>query len=272
MQTKFFTFFPSGRTFLLFALFAANFFPCPSLSKEPEASFAFVFNSRRNLQNVFALYGHHSPGKNVYLLNSTKNSFCAATTEEQNDYDDEAVSIPFTTLKVEESCGSLKDYDVAFFKPVQEYRRLSLTPVKNVALAKTFEKMARKSAAITRLGSNIKSGDNDRSREDEETPLEKTAQVYKMGKLDNYIVTFMFSSPPFDPDLQVGPRVIFHKNIPYPLTGWCSYPALNAFILNGEPYVESGSYCCGCGITGRELFKIGKDKVVLIHSNYDESD
>lgn len=69
-----------------------------------------------------------------------------------------------------------------------------------------------------------------------------------------------------------GPRVIVINGIAYPLTGWCSYPFMRIFRLNGKYYLESGSACCGCGITIKELFKIEPTGLVEIQSDGSLSD
>jgi hypothetical protein len=69
-----------------------------------------------------------------------------------------------------------------------------------------------------------------------------------------------------------GPRVILISGSAYPLTGWCSYPFMRTFRLNGKYYLESGSACCGCGITIMELFKIEATGLVEAYSDGSLSD
>jgi hypothetical protein len=65
-----------------------------------------------------------------------------------------------------------------------------------------------------------------------------------------------------------GPRVLVLNGKISALTGQCSFPALRAFRLDGKIYIESGSSCCECGISGIELFRITPEGTVLVHSDY----
>jgi hypothetical protein len=69
-----------------------------------------------------------------------------------------------------------------------------------------------------------------------------------------------------------GPQFIVIGNNVYGITGACSFPYLYSFELNQALYLNSGSFCCDCGITGMELFKISGDSVSRIKVNYDWSD
>ena len=70
----------------------------------------------------------------------------------------------------------------------------------------------------------------------------------------------------YDLHESAGPRAFFFKNAVYPFTGWCSLPVIRAFLLNGTPYFESGSKCCDCATTIREIFRVGEQGVELIHA------
>jgi hypothetical protein len=96
---------------------------------------------------------------------------------------------------------------------------------------------------------------------------------YPIFKMETFIVAYKsFFSDEGDFDFPSGPKAIIINNIAYPLTGWCSYPYMRGFRLDGEYYIESGSRCCECGITIKELFKIKQTGPVEIHSDGSLSD
>jgi hypothetical protein len=96
---------------------------------------------------------------------------------------------------------------------------------------------------------------------------------YPIPKMETFIVAYKtLLSDEGDLDLLAGPRAIIINNIAYPLTGWCSYPYMRTFRLDEEYYLESGSHCCECGITIKELFKIKQTGPVEVHSDGSLSD
>jgi hypothetical protein len=93
-----------------------------------------------------------------------------------------------------------------------------------------------------------------------------TPKVYslRIPKADAFVVEYDRKVP----HLPIGPRVIAIRGMLHPLTGWCSFPKWTAFRLNGSYYILSGSVCCGCGISGMELFRITPEGPVVVISNY----
>lgn len=238
-----------------------------TITEEAKSKFAFVFNSSRNPDaNSFILYGHYPLDQRVYLLNTSKTYFCEAITKEQRSFDDETVSFPITTLDQATDCGSPTEYAVAFFNAISEYRIVDLQSISNASRISTLDMLVRRSSAPN----EIRTKAQDLIPGDEEFPLDElSARAYRfdVANAQGYIVSYEKGA-----DYAYGPRFIVFDRTVHALTGWCSYPHVRAFILNGILYIESGSGCCGCGITIMELYKIEQDRVTLIYADASESD
>jgi hypothetical protein len=92
---------------------------------------------------------------------------------------------------------------------------------------------------------------------------------YPMKNRQAYILEYEFSS---DGIVLCGPRVMVINSYVRGLTGQCSYPYVRMFRINNQSYIESGSFCCECGITGQEIFRIEETGPVLVYHDYSFSD
>lgn len=243
------------------ALFAAE---STIAAQDQGSSFAFVFRS--GATKTFSLYGAHAPGRDVYLLDLFRDRFCKGRTHNVRDYNDGVDCFPITDVLAEGDCGAPKDYHVAFFEPVSQYRRVQLDPVYDSSLAESLQKRVRDSSALRSLRNKLMGT----IREDPMWPLNSFSfRMYKIqiSKADLYILSY--ESPE---STLFGPRLVLRGDILYPLTGWCSYPYFHAFTLNGELYLESGSGCWGCGATVMEIFRVDDKEVTLVCFDASESD
>ncbi len=222
-------------------------------AQESKTEFAFALEDLE--AKALVLSGEYPLNAEVFLLHKTKNRYCKAITRKHDRWAE--LDASFTTLDAAH-CGPPKSYSVAVFNPVSDYKVVSLQSLSKEETLK-LDRLVRQSAEPGKLSGKAQelvSGIEYR-------PLEKfTPKAYKFRNANNkgMIVSYREGD-------EVGPRFIIFGNSVYGLTGWCSYKYLRAFILNGALYLDSGSMCCGCGITIMELFRIEENKVTIVHED-----
>ncbi len=229
---------------------------------ETEQDFAFVFNSPHNPDpSQFSLYGRHPLNQRVHLLAQQENAFCAATTLKYDEFKAPVGAFEFTILRPSAACKRPSNYSVAFFGRVTEYQIVRLQPISEQRVIASVDREFRESPAMASL----------RNKAQDTFPGEKIAPLdafkpkllrFNSRGLSGSVLSYEKTNK----DWVDGPRALWIKDKVYPLTGWCSYPYLRAFVLNRSFYFESGSYCCGCCITFRELFQLDAAgvRVVLV--------
>ena len=90
----------------------------------------------------------------------------------------------------------------------------------------------------------------------------------RTDKFDYLIATYML----FDHST-LGPRLaIMKNNLIFPMTGQCSTKYLYSFKFNGKHYIQTGSNCCDCGITGEQIFEVDESKIKTVYEDYSFSD
>ncbi len=229
--------------------------------------FAFVFNpTSDNSAGRFAIYGTHPLNKRISLLKKGADTYCDAVTDSHGLYENEVISFPVTNLRDAGRCGSPGDYMVACFAPVANYANVKWRRTPDPKIAGSLDAAIRTSPALQTLrfkAQDIVAGD-------EMSPLSTfSPRVYELNVSGRhaYLVSYESKDGPVN-----GPRFVVLDGTINALTGWCSYPYLRTFVLNDELYLESGSFCCGCGITIMELYKVTGTTVACVHADASESD
>lgn len=229
--------------------------------------FAFVFNpTPDNRAGRFAIYGTHPPDKRISLLKKGADTYCDAVTDSHGLYENDVISFPVTNLRDAGRCGSPGDYMVACFAPVANYANVNWRKTPDPKIAGSLDAAIRTSPALQSLrfkAQDIVAGD-------ELSPLSTfSPRVHELDLSGRraYLVSYESKDGPVN-----GPRFVVLDGTINALTGWCSYPYLRTFVLNDELYLESGSSCCGCGITIMELYKVTGNTVACVHADASESD
>lgn len=184
-------------------------------------------------------------------------------------YDGGAKSFFFTKLASSFEKGAAKKYSVVVLgRAVKTYAPLPLEEGidketigsldRRIQDGNYLENLLSHSKTLILAGTDVK--------EDIPAPLPKVVR-YPLPHAEIYRATYNFGSADIE-----GPRIILINGKMYPLTGWCSYPYLRAFLLNGDYYLETGSACCGCGMTAQVLFGIEREGPVIVHADVSESD
>jgi hypothetical protein len=234
--------------------------------KIEKSKYAFVFDSVSRLGlNSVSLYGHYPLKRKAYLLAKDQNQICEVITAEHRKYQGEANYFSFTTLKVLPTCPRV-GYSVAVFEPVSNYQIVAFQPISDASSISSLDILVRNSSATKELSTKAQ----DLVAGDEDYPLNDLfAKVHRFecANVQGYIVSYAKGEK-----YSYGPRFVVFGDSVHAFTGWCSYPYMRAFMLNNIFYIESGSYCCNCGITIMELYKIEQNKVTLVHSDASESD
>jgi hypothetical protein len=231
-----------------------------------QSKYAFVFDSvsRLGLESV-SLYGHYPLKQKVYLLGKDQSEICEAITAEHGTYHDEVKYFPYTTLKAVHSCQRV-GYAVAVFDPILSYKTVNLLPIYDPSIISRLEMLVRNSSVPQKLSNKAQGlvpGEKDYPIQD----LIPKVYRFEAANAQGYIVSYDAGEK-----YPSGPRFIVFGDSVYAFTGWCSCPYVNAFMLNNNLYFESGSGCCSCGISLKELYKIEKNKVEIVLSDASESD
>jgi len=229
--------------------------------------FAFVFNSSRNTNpSEFSLYGSYPLNQKVNLLHINANKVCTAVTQKHEVFGDEMISFPITILRTLSKCEAPNQYSVAFFGKVSEYRIVSLKPVTDHKIINSLDRAIHNSQVLQSFNkaSQVTIPYN---KSFPLTYFKPKVFQFSISKQENYLISYEKNEKS-----AYGPKFVIFEKKPQILTGWCSYPYVHPFILNQELYFESGSYCCDCGITVMELFKIKANQVCFVHADGSESD
>ena len=232
---------------------------------QPKHDFAFVIECdwTKKTSNI-CLLGKYERGIRATLLEIEKSRVCVAKTEESGDYEGPVVGhLPFTMISGPK-CQDPDLYSIAVLNhPVGNYQLLQLQEVINKNKVQDLDKFVRSRLVLEKL--RTKAGKAEEYELSNELPI---VHRYPIPKLEAFIVSY---KKVICDELTVegvrGPRAIIVNGVAFPLTGWCSYPYLRAFRLDGQYYLESGSNCCDCGITIKEIFQIKSTGPIEVHSD-----
>jgi hypothetical protein len=224
-------------------------------------NFVFAVTCGEDSSGKLCLLGKFKAGTKVtFLQPETGNRCVVKTTSRTEEYESSGAYL----TRVTGSCPASKDFMVGVLeKSVLDYERLSLTEIKEAGTIRNIEKSIRSSKALLILLEKAQGIAGEIKQLEGITP-----KVYRVALpgLNMFIASFR------DKEKICGPQVVILNGNVYPLTGWCSYPTLNVFRLNGRHYIQSGSFCCDCGITIMELFLITDQGPIVEHSDSSLSD
>ena len=229
------------------------------LSSEPK--FYFIYTVEKSM-GILEEYRAEIP---MTLLEKEKSRVCAARTgkilKEHSEYLD--ATIAFTEILTKENCGHMLDYSLGIMQQkIENYDIVPFKIVENENLAQKLDRKVRATDGLQKL--LLRNGGV--KYEVGELVSDKLPVVYQYGipGFSVYIVQYEFKMIPG----VIGPRVVVIGDSAHPLTGQCSYPYLRGFKLNSAYYIESGSGCCECGITGKEVFKVTSKGIELVYKDY----
>lgn len=234
---------------------------------QPKHNFAFVIvcDSASRESNI-CLLGKYKSGIQVTLLEVGQPRTCISKTKKAIDYKDHLGDTLYsvTMVSTAKECGDASLYGIAVLgSRITSYQIVKLDEVTEKKKVQSLDKFVRNKNVLEKLR-NTEAG---RAAEDyelsEDLPI---VHRYPIPKMETLIISYKTRLGEGGPEV-AGPRTIIINNIAYPLTGWCSYPYMRTFRLNGEYYLESGSCCCECGIRIQELFKIKQTGPVEVHSD-----
>ncbi len=238
----------------------------PSITKNIVSNYSFVFSD--NQAKDFAILGTAALGKEVTLLEKDTANYCTAVTTTNRDAG-WANPIEVTSLVTQHNCKSDHAYSVAVIgTTVKDYHLISYDKVSDDSLIKEIDLKVRNSSAME----SLKTRAQDLISGYDIVPFADVKPTLYTLHIPNRDILLASYTVRRGQQLQEGPRVVIINGNYYPLTGWCSYPDFRVFVLNGTYYIESGSYCCGCGITIQELFEIKNDGVVPVWADSSYSD
>ena len=227
----------------------------PSAQQDKNLRFSFVYpRAAADGKKGIFLLGRYEPSLPVVLLNGNESKYCRGRTGASRHYEDEVLELTLTPVVETTGCGATDGYSLALISPGEtRYEILPLNEIRDPALIRDLDRLVRSSGLLEML---VK---KNRGATYALTDLIPPPKVISMG--DARIVEYRFS-------WAAGPRVLVLNGKISALTGQCSFPALRAFRLDGEIYIESGSSCCECGIRGSELFHITPEGAVLVYSDF----
>jgi hypothetical protein len=235
---------------------------------QQKSDFSFVIPCKWAEEEGICLLGKYKAGLSITLLEKGRSKSCITKSARSGEYEGEINFFSFTKVNVADACGLPDLYSVAVLKSrVWDYEVLLLEEIFDKEQIKSLNTFVRSTTVLEDLRTKAQgliSGESSVIQSD----LPKLYR-YPIPKINVFVVAYDESE---DGRCCSGPRVILINGTAYPLTGWCSYPFMRIFRLNGEYYLESGSACCDCGITIMELFKIKPTGLVEVHSDGSLSD
>jgi hypothetical protein len=236
---------------------------------QPKHEFAFVIDCfwTKRKPNI-CLLGKYKRGTPITLLEIGRSRTCLLNTEESGDYEGEITAFPFTSVSPATKCGDASLYSIAVLgSRICSYQIVKMEEIIDKTKVQSLDKFVRSKNVLETLRQKAQGT----AAEDYELPNDlPIVHRYPIPKMEIFILSYKTLLGEFN--VASGPRAIIINSIAYPLTGWCSYPYMRGFCLNGEYYIESGSHCCECGTTIKELFKMKQTGPVEVHSDSSLSD
>lgn len=229
-----------------------------------KTDFAFVINFVEGPQSdKIYLLGKYPSRISITLLHKYLEKTCSAqTTSNIIKVDSSGADL----TEIQGNCVKPDIYKLAIInKNVENYKLINPRKIANPEKIASFDKTATQSKALLHLRHNNKDGDVMNLQ----NLNGSTPQVSYFNTPSGEVYIISYHDNVFDAN---GPRIASFKGVMYPLTGWCSYDNFYIFLLNDEYYINSGSSCCGCGVTAIEIFKVTSDGIIKFDSNSDLSD
>ena len=239
--------------------------PYVSTASKGKVDFAFVIPCEWVEQPGICLLEKHKVGAPVSLLEVKTSRVCSARTSKNNHHDWAGRQLIFTEVTPSDHCALPDSYSISILGPViGTYELLRLEEITDAVIIKSIDNVVRHTTVLESL--RMKEQPGQISEIESKSPR---LFRYPHPNIGTYILAYNESD---DEQNVSGPRVILLNGVPYPLTGWCSYPYMRAFRFNQEYYLESGSCCCDCGITLKELFRIDSSGLVDVRRDSSLSD
>jgi len=237
-------------------------------------NFAFVIHCPNKESNNICLLSKFDRGIPTTLLEIGRARTCVVNTEEGGDYEGPVTgSFSYTALSPLTKCGEASLYSVAVLgSRITSYRIVKMQEITDRRKVQSLDRLVRNKNVLEMYRGRAQGMGAEDYQISKDLPV---IHRYPIPNMETFIVsykTLLGYEGGLDDVVRRGPRAIIINKIAYPLTGWCSYPYLRAFCLDGEYYIESGSHCCECGITVNELFNITKKGPVEVYSDGSLSD
>lgn len=221
-------------------------------------------------EGLLAVYGKYDAGLAVVLSNDTSCKFITGPDSFlQGESNDDSIKITKLIAKI--NCYHFDSTSIAIINPeIQNLIKIVPTEISDPTTITTLDSIVRTSREVKRL--LIKSTDKESSIGFEDSVdisvLNTWPKVssFTIQNKNIYVLEMHISSE------NNGPRFVVIGNSVFGLTGACSFPVFSSFELNGKYFLYTGSFCCGCGINGEELFLITADSVTTVKSNFAWSD
>ncbi len=235
--------------------------------------FAFVIHCPNKESNNICLLGKFERGIPTTLLEIGRARTCIVDTEEGGDYEGPVTgSFSYTAVSPLTKCGEASLYSVAILgSRITSYRIVKMEEITDRRNVQSLDRFVRNKNVLEMYRGRAQGMGAEDYQISKDLPI---IHRYPIPNMETFIVSYKtllgYKGEP--DDVVKGPRAIIINKIAYPLTGWCSYPYMRAFCLDGGYYIESGSLCCECGITVKELFKITKKGPVEVYSDGSLSD
>lgn len=240
---------------------------------QPKHDFAFVIDCDwTNRKPNICLLGRYERGIPITLLEIGRSRTCLLNTEEGGDYEGEITAFPFTSLSPAIKCGDASLYSIAVLgSRIGSYQIVKMEEITDREKVQSLDKFVRNKNVLEMYRGRAQGMAAEDYQISKDLPI---IHRYPIPKMETFIVSYktLLGYEGGPDNVAMGPRAIIINKIAYPLTGWCSYPHMRAFYLDGGYYIESGSLCCECGITVKELFKITKKGLVEVYSDSSLSD
>lgn len=229
-----------------------------------KTDFAFVINFTDGPESgKVYLLGKYASGIDVTLLHKNQDMKCSAQTTSNNIRMDSSGA---DLTEIKGMCVKPEIYKLAVItKRVENYKHIKPIKINNTKIIAAFDKQAKRSKALLQL--------RDKNQDGQIMDLQNLSGAvprvldFNIPSGKYYIISYK------DNVFEVsGPRLAVFKDSIYPLNGWCSYGEYYVFLLNDEYFIQSGSMCCGCGVTTIELFKLNQTGVIKFLSDSSLSD
>ena len=235
--------------------------------------FAFVIDCPNKESNNICLLGKFERGIPSTLLEIGRSRTCDVNTEESGDYEGPVTgSFSYTVVSSSTKCEDANSYSVAVLgSRITSYRIVKMEEITDRRKVQSLDRFVRNKNVLEPYRGRAQ------GMRAEDYEIAKDLPIihrYPIPEMETFILSYkvLYPDEGGPSDTVSGPRATIINNIAYPLTGWCSHRYIRAFRMDGEYYLESGSNCCECGITIKELFKITKKGPVEVYSDASLSD
>jgi hypothetical protein len=229
----------------------------PTIDSINGVKFALVLQDNDSL----AILGKYELNKTIYLLDNANGKLIHTSTISYNEnlYPDFYKKLEATKIRIK--ANNNQNYIAYFGLKPNDYKLISQKPNNSQDFISDIDNLIKKSGYLDSILHNetfVK-----------DSLKNKFPLLFKINinQTDITIATYMLMN-------MHGPRFAIIKNNVFPLTHntACSYDYLYTFFMNGKYFIETGSACCGCGITGKQIFEINNDSIKTIFEDFTLSD